>query len=120
MFRYSPRLPAEKRLEQADPDPVSFPITNPSPHAKFCDANPPPPCGTFLELQTFLLSCLWASPAAEAARASVYNYSPRLNSNTGIQNLSRACVREEVSEVVRMHAPGSLGFEKLEDPKTQT
>ena len=36
---YSPRLPAEKRLEQADLDPVSFPRNQP--HAEFCDAPPP-------------------------------------------------------------------------------
>ena len=47
----SRRLPAEKHLEQADPDPVSFPLTQHSrpPYAEFCDA--------------------------EAARASAYNYS---------------------------------------------
>ena len=34
----SPRLPAEKRLEQADPDRASFPSPT-----KFSDATPPPP-----------------------------------------------------------------------------
>ena len=56
--RCSPRLPAEKRLEQADPDRASFPLTF-----------PPMP-----NLPSFLLSCPGAGPAAEAARASVYNY----------------------------------------------
>ena len=120
----SPRLPAEKRLEQADPDRASFPLTQPSPHAKFSDATPPPPpmlwdppqslggaanrCrgGSRLSVaptggvpqkpppptpprspppptrsalppffcEFLLFSCPGAGPAAEAARASVYNY----------------------------------------------
>ena len=56
----SPRLPAEKRLEQADPDRASFPLTQPSPpYAKFSDATPPPPLE---ELQTDAVegpACRW-------------------------------------------------------------
>ena len=40
---YSPRLPAEKRLEQADPDRASFPLTQPFPPCQFFDTTPPPP-----------------------------------------------------------------------------
>ena len=58
MLRNSPRLPAEKRLEQADPDRASFPL-------------PPPP---FFAKPSFLPFPVLAGPAAEAARASVYNY----------------------------------------------
>ena len=38
-FANSPRLPAEKRLEQADPDRASFPLTQPFPP---CKTQPPP------------------------------------------------------------------------------
>ena len=118
----SPRLPAEKRLEQADPDRASFPLTQPFPPLRNFltpPPPPPPPCGTpalwdpppiawrsckptpwrvlslggsyreipqnpppppppppphpFFAKPSFLLSCPAAGPAAEAARASVYN-----------------------------------------------
>ena len=39
----SPRLPAEKRLEQADPDRASFPLTQPFPIPNFLTPPPPPP-----------------------------------------------------------------------------
>ena len=129
-FSNSSRLPAEKRLEQADAG-SSLLSPNPTlPHMPNFVTDPPPPplawrswrskahfLGLTLLFETFsgnprtplqnprppetpllapsfLLSCPWASPAAEAARTSVYNYDPFLGSYT---TYSRILLLEKVS-----------------------
>ena len=73
----SPRLPAEKRLEQANPDqPPRTPHTPPPPASSNRPRLPPPLTlpPLFLQKPSFLLSCLGVRPP----RASVYTaLSPR-------------------------------------------
>ena len=85
----SPRLPAERRLKQADPDPGLLPpnttlssmpnFVTPPLGSKMDEFGSPAgePCGTFLgppnPFGVFPPFLPWAGPTAEAGRTSVYN-----------------------------------------------